>query len=90
MELFAQFIQERVYLKGVSRKTVISYQCAFKASAGAAETKTDLRAEDGRLSGRRVCRKGCLLVAVAQSECVQDVRAARPKLTRPSCEGGAV
>jgi hypothetical protein len=44
MELFAQFIQERVYLKGVSRKTVISYQCAFKASAGAAETKTDLRA----------------------------------------------
>ena len=28
-----QFIQERVYLKGVSPKTVISYQCAFTAVA---------------------------------------------------------
>jgi hypothetical protein len=27
MELFEQFIQERVYLKGVSPKTVISYAC---------------------------------------------------------------
>src|ERR1035438_7080704 len=40
MELFAQFIQERLYLKGVSPKTVISYQCAFKAFAGAPESKT--------------------------------------------------
>jgi site-specific recombinase XerD len=42
MELFEQFIQERVYLKGVSPKTVISYQCAFKAFAGATETKTTM------------------------------------------------
>jgi integrase/recombinase XerD len=40
MELFEQFIQERVYLKGVSPKTVISYQCAFKAFGGATESKT--------------------------------------------------
>jgi hypothetical protein len=31
MELFDQFIQEQVYLKGVSPKTVVSYQRAFKA-----------------------------------------------------------
>jgi hypothetical protein len=37
--MFEQFIQERVYLKGVSPKTVISYGCAFKAFAGATETK---------------------------------------------------
>jgi integrase/recombinase XerD len=40
MELFEQFIQERVYLKGVSPKTVISYQCAFKAFGGATESKS--------------------------------------------------
>jgi site-specific recombinase XerD len=39
MELFDQFIQERVYLKGVSPKTVISYHCAFKAFSGATESK---------------------------------------------------
>jgi hypothetical protein len=39
MELFDQFIQERVYLKGVSPKTVISYHCAFKAFGGARRTK---------------------------------------------------
>ena len=42
MELFDQFIQERVYLKGVAPKTVISYRCAFKAFTGATETKATL------------------------------------------------
>jgi integrase/recombinase XerD len=37
--MFEQFIQERVYLKGVSPKTVVSYSCAFKAFVGATETK---------------------------------------------------
>jgi hypothetical protein len=32
MELFDQFIQERVYLKGVSPKTVVSYQRAFQVT----------------------------------------------------------
>ena len=40
MELFAQFIQERVYLKGVTPKTVLSRQCAFTAFAGATVTRT--------------------------------------------------
>ena len=39
MELFDAFIQERVYLKGVSPKTIIAYQCAFKAFSGATESK---------------------------------------------------
>jgi site-specific recombinase XerD len=42
MELFDQFIQERVYLKGVAPKTVVSYRCAFNAFAGATETKPAL------------------------------------------------
>jgi site-specific recombinase XerD len=39
MELSDQFIQERVYLKGVSPKTVISYRCAFQAFSGATKSK---------------------------------------------------
>lgn len=39
MELFAEFIQERLYLKGISPKTVIGYQCALQAFAGATESK---------------------------------------------------
>jgi hypothetical protein len=42
MELFDQFIQERVYLKGGAPKTVVSYRCAFNAFAGATETKAAL------------------------------------------------
>jgi hypothetical protein len=42
MELFEQFIQERVYLKGVSSKTGISHQCAFKAFPGATERTNDI------------------------------------------------
>jgi hypothetical protein len=34
MQLIEQFIQERVYLKGVSAKTVIWYQNSFKAFDG--------------------------------------------------------
>lgn len=40
MELFDAFIQERVYLKEVSPKTDISYQCAFQAFLGATESKS--------------------------------------------------
>jgi hypothetical protein len=40
MESSAQFIQERVYRKGVNPKSVLSRQCAFKAFAGVTETKT--------------------------------------------------
>ena len=54
MELFAQFIQERVYLKGVSPKTVISYQCAFKAFAGATETKTAMMQRIAELRGKGI------------------------------------
>ena len=54
MELFEQFIQERVYLKGVSPKTVISYQCAFKAFAGATETKTTMMQRIAELRGKGV------------------------------------
>ena len=56
MELFAQFIQERVYLKGVSPKTVISYQCAFKAFAGATETKTTMMQRIAELRERASAR----------------------------------
>jgi hypothetical protein len=56
MELFEQFIQERVYLKGVSPKTVISYQCAFKAFAGATETKTNMIQRIAELWGRASAR----------------------------------
>ena len=54
MELFAQFIQERVYLKGISPKTVISYQCAFKAFAGATETKTAMMQRAAELRGKGI------------------------------------
>jgi len=49
VELFDQFIQERVYLKGVSPKTVVSYRCAFKAFAGATESKEALMQRIGEL-----------------------------------------
>lgn len=54
MELFEQFIQERVYLKGVSPKTVISYGCAFKAFTGATETKPALMRRIGELREKGV------------------------------------
>ena len=34
-----QFIQERVYLKGVSPRTVTLYECSFRAFAGALQSK---------------------------------------------------
>jgi hypothetical protein len=46
MELFNQFIQERVYLKGASPKLCHLYQCAFKAFSGA--TESGHRAENDR------------------------------------------
>jgi integrase/recombinase XerD len=54
MELFDQFIQERVYLKGVSPKTVISYGCAFKAFAGATETKAAMMQRIAELRERGI------------------------------------
>lgn len=39
MELFEQCIQERVYLKGVSLKAVISSRCAFQTFSGATKSK---------------------------------------------------
>ena len=38
-QLFAEFIQHRVYLKGVSPQTVVWYNSAFKAFDGALDSK---------------------------------------------------
>ena len=38
-----QFIQERRYLLGVSPRTIIWYQCSFKAFEGAMDTKEAVR-----------------------------------------------
>jgi len=54
MELFDQFIQERVYLKGVSPNAVISYQCAFKAFGGATETKATMMQRIAELRERGI------------------------------------
>ncbi len=54
MEMFQQFIHERVYLKGVSPKTVVSYRCAFKAFAGATETKPAMMQRIGELRERGI------------------------------------
>jgi hypothetical protein len=38
-----QFIQDRKYLKAVSPKTLIWYQCSFKAFDGATSSREALR-----------------------------------------------
>lgn len=54
MELFGEFIQHRVYLIGVSPKTVASYQCAFKAYAGATASKQAIMDRSAQLRAKGV------------------------------------
>jgi len=54
MQLIEQFIQERVYLKGVSPKTVIWYHNSFQAFDGALESKQTIMQRSGELRTRGV------------------------------------
>ncbi len=54
MQLIEQFIQERVYLKGVSPKTVVWYHNSFNAFDGALASKQTVFR-----SGRGGQRSGC-------------------------------